>query len=77
MLPSQVSELSGFDGYINLYAKVTTFDAETQTTGFNETRLGIADDGTLQNCGDCRSSQQFAFEVCEGPGPERYGFDGL
>ena len=63
------------NGYIHIYANVTQFHSDSQTTTFNETRLGINANGELSDCGDCRSTQQFGFEVCQGP--DRNGYNGL
>ena len=67
--------IPGLNGYIHLYGNVTWQDPDTNELHFNETRLGIAEDGTLQDCGDCRSTQQFGFEVCQGP--DRKALEGL
>ncbi|WVQ79471.1 hypothetical protein IAT38_001570 [Cryptococcus sp. DSM 104549] len=69
-------ESFGAGGFIHLYANITQFHPETQTTSFNETRLGVAEDRTIQNCGDCRTTELFGFEVCQAT-VNRYGFDGL
>lgn len=61
---------AGFNGWIHLYANVTEQSGE-----YTEKRLGILEDGTLGDCGECRSTQQFGFEVCRGP--DRKGFEGL
>ncbi|WWC72420.1 uncharacterized protein I206_106382 [Kwoniella pini CBS 10737] len=66
---------AGFDGFIHLYSNITDFDSETQTTSFNESRLGTSEDGTIQPCGDCRTTELFGFEVCQTS--DRKGFNGL
>ncbi|WWC92143.1 uncharacterized protein L201_007097 [Kwoniella dendrophila CBS 6074] len=65
----------GFNGFIHLYSNITKFDSETQTTSFNETRLSSAEDGTIQPCGECRTTKLFGFEVCQTS--DRLGFNGL
>lgn len=65
----------GANGYVHIYANVTQFHSDSQTTTFDETRLGINANGELADCGDCRSTQQFGFEVCQGP--DRKGYNGL
>ncbi|OWZ77721.1 hypothetical protein C365_03475 [Cryptococcus neoformans Bt85] len=65
----------GSGGFIHLYSNVTSFDSSTQHTDYNETRLGLAEDGTIENCGECRTTELFGFEVCQND--QRKGFDGL
>ncbi|WVQ75273.1 hypothetical protein IAR50_004886 [Cryptococcus sp. DSM 104548] len=65
----------GFNGWIHLYSNVTSFDSSTQTTSFNESRLGLWSDGTIQPCGDCRTTETFGFEVCETD--DKLAFNGL
>jgi hypothetical protein len=57
-----------------MYANTTYYDASTQTTTYNATRLGLID-GKIQPCGECRTTELFGFEVCQGPGAA--GLDGL
>lgn len=52
---------------IHLYSNITMNHPETQTLSFNESRLGVSADGTIQPCGDCRTTELFGFEVCQGP----------
>ncbi|WVW81031.1 hypothetical protein I302_103022 [Kwoniella bestiolae CBS 10118] len=66
---------TGFNGFIHLYSNITQFDSETQTTSFNESRLGSSEDGTIQPCGDCRTTELFGFEICQTR--DRLAFDGL
>ncbi|TYJ51968.1 hypothetical protein B9479_007434 [Cryptococcus floricola] len=56
---------TGFNGQIHFYSNITSFDSDSQTTSFNESRLGLASDGSIQPCGDCRTTELFGFEVCE------------
>ncbi|WVR08396.1 hypothetical protein IAU60_005451 [Kwoniella sp. DSM 27419] len=65
----------GERGLIHFYSNVTQFDPDTQTTAFNETRLGLSDDGTIEDCGECRTTELFGFEVCQNE--QRYGYNGL
>ncbi|XAO25381.1 hypothetical protein I312_104204 [Cryptococcus bacillisporus CA1280] len=65
----------GAGGFIHLYSNVTSFDSSTQHSDYNETRLGLAEDGTIENCGDCRTTELFGFEACQND--QRKGFDGL
>ena len=60
---------------MNLFANVTKYDGSTQTTLFNETRLSINADGQVAPCGECKTTQQFGFEVCQAQG--QYGYNGL
>nr|XP_031857901.1 uncharacterized protein CI109_006697 [Kwoniella shandongensis]KAA5524973.1 hypothetical protein CI109_006697 [Kwoniella shandongensis] len=68
---------SGSNGFIHLYSNVTTsYDPIEETTTFVETRLGLnGTDGTIEPCGDCRTTELFGFEVCQND--KRYGYDGL
>ncbi|WVN87075.1 uncharacterized protein L203_102251 [Cryptococcus depauperatus CBS 7841] len=66
---------SGSDGWIHLYANITHSDADSQKTTFKETRLGLAPDGTIQPCGECKTTELFGFDVCQND--ERKGFNGL
>ncbi|ORX40259.1 hypothetical protein BD324DRAFT_648848 [Kockovaella imperatae] len=61
----------GLNGFIHLYSNVTQSDGS-----FSETRLGINANGELQPCGECQSTQQFGFEVCQGS-ESRKGYNGL
>ncbi|EIW69733.1 hypothetical protein TREMEDRAFT_29816 [Tremella mesenterica DSM 1558] len=65
----------GLNGWIHLYANVTQFHPDTQTTTFNVTQVGVDGNGEIAACGDCRSTQQFGFEVCQGP--DGKGYEGL
>ncbi|GFZ48338.1 hypothetical protein JCM24511_06086 [Saitozyma sp. JCM 24511] len=64
----------GADGLIHLYSNVTYWDASTQTTSYNATRLGVVD-GKIQPCGDCRTTELYGFDVCQGP--DGKGLSGL
>ncbi|WRT70453.1 uncharacterized protein IL334_007451 [Kwoniella shivajii] len=66
---------TGFNGFIHLYSNITQYDPESETTSFNESRLGTAEDGTIQPCGDCRTTELFGFEVCQTR--DRKAFNGL
>ena len=64
----------GTNGWIHIFSNYTQYDENSESTTFNETRLGINTNGELSDCGACQSTQQFAFEVCQGP--DRNGYDG-
>ncbi|OCF58435.1 hypothetical protein L486_04468 [Kwoniella mangroviensis CBS 10435] len=66
---------TGFNGFIHLYSNITQYDPDTQNTSFNESRLGSSEDGTIEPCGDCRTTELFGFEVCQTR--DRKAFDGL
>ncbi|KAK8850323.1 hypothetical protein IAR55_004240 [Kwoniella newhampshirensis] len=69
-------ESFGASGFIHLYSNITSYDPDTETTAFNETRLGLsAVDGTIEPCGECRTTELFGFEVCQNS--QRYGYNGL
>ncbi|KAK4688632.1 hypothetical protein P7C73_g1477, partial [Tremellales sp. Uapishka_1] len=65
----------GANGFIHLYSNVTVYDSDTETTRFNETRLGLNADGTIEPCGTCQTTELFGFEVCQNA--DRDGFEGL
>ncbi|WVQ80896.1 hypothetical protein IAT38_003003 [Cryptococcus sp. DSM 104549] len=58
-------------GDVDLYANLTEFGSWSP---LSETQLMLADDKTIQACGDnCKTGQNFGFEACQG-GADKYGF---